>query len=78
MVQKDPQQPTTQASGELDPPRRPPPTAVGAATPVPPGPERRRRARSQGPLLRALRALEVAVFGVRRTVGRRPGRTPTF
>jgi hypothetical protein len=67
----------------LDPPRRPPPTAVGlgeAGPPLPPG----RPNRSPwcpphgGGLLGLLRRVEVALFGVRRTIGPRPGPTPPF
>jgi len=61
--------PETQTAGFLDPPRRKPPTAVGAATPEPPPapqrvPRQLRRARRGRLLERALRRLGRGVDGV--------------
>ena len=38
VVMSDEQQPMPQADGALDPPRRPPPTAVATSAPLPPEP----------------------------------------
>jgi hypothetical protein len=69
----------TEPKGGLLPPGRRPPTAIGAATPMasehPPPPSRRA---TGGGLLGLLRRLEIATFGLPRTVGPRPGRTPTL
>lgn len=74
-----PHHPVPDPSGSLAPPRTPPPAAVGLieAEPPEPGPVRG-EGRLGGGLLGLLRRLEIAVFGARRTVGPRPGPTPTF
>lgn len=74
-----PSHPVSEAGANLAPPRFRPPTAVGlgkAEPPEPPGPPRRRDL-DHG-LINLLRRAEIAIFGIRRTIGPWPGPTPTF
>ena len=73
----DPFERQTQSSASRLPPGRVPPTAVGTAEVPAPAPAPWERGLGLWPL-RWLRKLEIYIFGVRRTVGPRPGRTPTF
>ncbi len=64
--------------GARTPPNGPPPRVATGALPPEPARERPRRRNLGGGLLGVLRRAECAVFGPIRTVGPRPGRTPTF
>ena len=68
----------TEPKLSLTPPTGVPQTAVATETPEPDrDPEPAPRPLGRG-LMRWLRKLEIAIFGVQRTVGPRQGRTPTF